>query len=277
MSKVFAVVLNYNSFEDTKKCVSFLKKQEQADLEICVVDNCSTDHTSAELEEYARQNQILFIANHENKGFSAGNNVGLRKAAELGYEYALIINPDVELRDNNYVRDAILQMDKDKSIAVLGTDVINKKEQHQNPMRELFFFEEVCWPYISIRNRVKKTLPYVKNYKKSGYCKKLSGCCFFIRLSFAKEIDYLDENVFMFSEEPLLAAAVKEKDYKEYYMASQHAYHMHKDKPKEGNKDNIHRFFESRKYYLKKTNKYGKLGNKIAFFALSKQEKHLVK
>ena len=69
MSKVFAVVLNYNSFEDTKKCVSFLKKQEQADLEICVVDNCSTDHTSAELEEYARQNQILFIANHENKAF----------------------------------------------------------------------------------------------------------------------------------------------------------------------------------------------------------------
>lgn len=277
MSKVMAIVLNYNSSDDAKKCASYLQKQENVDLQICIVDNCSTDGTALELEQYANQNQILFIANKDNKGFSAGNNVGLRKAVESGFDYALVINPDVEIRDAEYVHDAISKIDEDKNIAVLGTDVVNKKEQHQNPMRELFFFEEVCWPYISIRNRVRKTLPYVKNYRKSGYCKKLSGCCFFIRLDFAKEADYLDENVFMFSEEPLLAATVKEHGYKEYYLAEKCAHHMHEEKAKEDNKKNIARFFESRKYYLNKTNKYGKLGNKIALFSLSKQEKHLMK
>ena len=31
-----------------------------------------------ELEKYASQNQILFIANKENRGYSAGNNIGLK-------------------------------------------------------------------------------------------------------------------------------------------------------------------------------------------------------
>ena len=139
MSKVLAIVLNFNCAEDTKKCVSFLKKQ--ADLEICVVDNHSSEDVD-NLEEYAKKNQILFIANKENKGFSAGNNIGLRRASELGFEYALIINPDVEIRDDNYIKRIISKMDNNGDVAVLGTDIINKKNQHQNPMRELHFFEE---------------------------------------------------------------------------------------------------------------------------------------
>ena len=274
MSKVLAIVLNYNSAEDTKKCVSYLKKQ--SDLEICVIDNCSTEGT-AELEEYAKDNQILFIANKENKGFSAGNNVGLRKASELGFEYALIINPDVEIRDEEYVTKAIAQMDKDEKIAVLGTDIINKNNQHQNPMRELHFFEEAVWPYIVLRNRIKKSLPYVKNYKKSSPCEKLSGCCFFMRTDFAKEIGYLDENVFLYSEEALLAAQVKESDSKMYYLSDLAAYHIHVDQDGKKDTSSIKMFFESRRYFLTKTKRYGKLGNKLALKSLKIQEKSLLK
>ena len=49
MAKVMAVLLNYNSIEDSKKCASFLKKQQNIDLGITIVDNCSTDGRIEEL------------------------------------------------------------------------------------------------------------------------------------------------------------------------------------------------------------------------------------
>ena len=276
MSKVMAVILNYNSADDTKKCVDYLKKQEYTGLEICVIDNHSTEGAE-ELEEYAKHNQILCIVSEENKGFSAGNNIGLKKANEMGCEYAMIINPDVELRDEKYISRAISKMDEDKTVAVLGTDIINKKGQHQNPSRELHFFEETFWPYIILRNRLRKKLPYVKNYKRSGTCEKLSGCCFFIRMDFIKQAGYLDEKVFMYSEEALLAAQIKEHGCSAYYLADITAYHMHKDKKGKANEQSIKRFFESRRYFLTKTNRYGKLGNKIALKSIGIQEKSLLK
>lgn len=41
MNKVVAVVLNYNTAKDSKKCLEYLLKQDYADFEIVVVDNNS--------------------------------------------------------------------------------------------------------------------------------------------------------------------------------------------------------------------------------------------
>ena len=43
MSKVMAVILNYNTLEDSIKCSELLRKQDYKDLEIVIVDNGSTD------------------------------------------------------------------------------------------------------------------------------------------------------------------------------------------------------------------------------------------
>ena len=180
MKKIMAIVLNYNSFEDSTKCVKLLKKQKDVDLEIVIVDNCSNDHSTQKLIEFGKVNNVIIITNTENKGLSAGNNVGLKKATEQGCSYAMIINPDVEIKDAHYVARAVGKMEEDSHIAVLGTNVINMKGQHQNPMREVRYFVDVFWPVIIIRNKLKKSLPYICDYTKSGYCEKVSGCCFFV-------------------------------------------------------------------------------------------------
>ena len=41
--RVAVVILNYNSSNDCRKCVSFLKRQEGVELELVLVDNCSPD------------------------------------------------------------------------------------------------------------------------------------------------------------------------------------------------------------------------------------------
>ena len=82
--KVAVIILNYNSSADCCKCVADLKQQEGAELEIIIVDNCSRKEDALAVEKLAAEQGCAFIAAKENRGYNAGNNIGLRYAANKG-------------------------------------------------------------------------------------------------------------------------------------------------------------------------------------------------
>ena len=82
--KVALVILNYNSSGDCRKCIADLKLQTGVEMEIIVVDNCSRDDDRLVMETLCEDSGCTFIANPENCGYNAGNNIGLRYAAEKG-------------------------------------------------------------------------------------------------------------------------------------------------------------------------------------------------
>lgn len=66
MNKVVAVVLNYNTAKDSKKCLEYLLKQDYADFEIVVVDNNSPMNDYQKLEsdiDTLQSNRIELIRN----------------------------------------------------------------------------------------------------------------------------------------------------------------------------------------------------------------------
>ena len=264
MAKVMAVILNYNSIDDTKKCVAFLKKQNNVSLQICIVDNNSTDGKVEELKAFGEANGCIVICNTKNGGYSAGNNIGLKRAAEENFDYAIIINPDVEVRDEDYVQKALAKLEEDKNVVVLGTDIVNMDNQHQNPLKEMNFFKEVFFPVSFLSGKIGKKVSGVGNYKKSGYCEKVSGCIFFISVPFIKEQGYLDENVFLFCEESILGKMVKNANKKMYYYADATAFHQHSVEEKEVSAKKWKIFIDSRKYYLKNYSGYKGLRLKLA-------------
>lgn len=264
MNKIMAIILNYNTTEDSQKCALLLKKQQNCNLDITIIDNASEKQQVEDLEKFCNENNIILIKNKVNNGYSAGNNIGLKRASELKCNYALIINPDVEIRDEHYIKTCIDKMEEDHQIAVLGTDIINMQGNHQNPMREVSYLEEVFWPFEIISNKLRRKLPYVGDYLQSGYCEKVSGCCFFIKIKFVEDIGYFDENVFLYCEEPILSATVKKSKMKEYYLHTAKAYHMHKSSEKGDPTKRLNLFYESRKYYLEKYSDYNKILLKIA-------------
>ena len=111
--KVAVIILNYNSSLDCRKCVSFLKKQREVELEIVVVDNCSQAYDVEKLRQLCKEYGCTLIENHENRGYNAGNNIGLRYAAEKGYKYALIANPDMEFPATNYIVTLVATISQD--------------------------------------------------------------------------------------------------------------------------------------------------------------------
>ena len=123
MKKVTAVILNYNSSDDCRKCVSYLQRQTYQNLTTIIVDNASPDpNEKIALKNIEREKRVQLIFNNENRGFSAGNNVGLREAVKCDADWMIVINPDVELRDPEYVSYVMAQIEKWPDAAVVGTD-----------------------------------------------------------------------------------------------------------------------------------------------------------
>ncbi len=95
------VVLSWNGREDTLACLRSLSAVDYPGLLTIVVDNGSTDGTSAAVRAAFPGVELVHTAT--NLGFAEGNNVGMRRALELGAAYVLVLNNDVEV-DPGFVR-----------------------------------------------------------------------------------------------------------------------------------------------------------------------------
>ena len=150
--KVAVIVLNYNSSTDCRKCISDLKRQEGVSLEIIIVDNCSREDDVLAVKILAAEQGCTFIAAKENRGYNAGNNIGLRHAAEKGYEYALIANPDMQFPERDYIIRLANVMEQKPEVAVCGSNIVTTEGQRQNPKRYTTYLEELLWPINGLFN-----------------------------------------------------------------------------------------------------------------------------
>ena len=255
--KIATIILNYNSCADCRKCTGYLKAQQDVEHEIIVVDNCSQKDDRKAVETLCKEQGCTFIANNENRGYNAGNNVGLRYAAEKGYEFALIANPDMEFPQTDYLATLLAKMQEDEDIVVCGSDIVTPEGVHQNPKKRgkdnLRGYFSWITDILTRRNKKKNDNPeWIEEPAISTYCRCLNGCCFLARMSFIKEIGFFDENTFLYGEEPILGAQVEEAGKKMYYTADTFAVHAHL-KSKEGSSAFCRKHWKhSRIYYVKR-------------------------
>ena len=266
--EVAVVILNYNSSKDTIKCLKFLKQQQNVDLHIIVVDNCSQEQDRCIVEKECITLGVEFILSFENRGYSAGNNIGLRRASEIGAKYALVINPDMELVDIYYLEKLVEVMEKDEDVVVVGSDVITPENFHQNPMKiDGNWRDSFEWVKWFNSNNIDK-YKYIDNYKESHVCFKLSGCCLLLRMNFIEKIGYFDEYPFLYCEEPILARQVDLAGKKMFYLADVQAIHRHIKSEKGDPVKRFKHWQRSRIYFSKRYSKDSWLGRQISILSM---------
>ena len=270
--KIATIILNYNSSADCRKCIGYLKKQQGVEQEIVVVDNCSRDDDRKAVETLCKEQGCTFIANGENRGYNAGNNVGLRYAAEKDYEFALIANPDMEFPQTDYLATLIAQMQTDDDIVVCGSDIVTPEGVHQNPKKRgndnlKGYF---CWITEILTKKKKRNgnPEWIEDPAVSKYCRCLNGCCFLIKMNFIERIGFFDENTFLYGEEPILGSQVEEYGKKMYYTANTFAVHAHL-KSKEGSSAFCNKHWKhSRLYYVKRYSKLPLIKKQLALMSI---------
>jgi GT2 family glycosyltransferase len=118
--KVSIIIINYNTYELTKKCIeSVFTKTIATPFEIILIDNASTEcKPEIFLELFP---DIQLAKSRQNVGFAGGNNLGISKA---NGEYILLLNSDTELL-NDAVTEAIAVFEQEADIGVLSGQLLS--------------------------------------------------------------------------------------------------------------------------------------------------------
>lgn len=95
------VLVNYKGWQDTVVCVNSIRRSKDAP-HVIVVDNGSPNDSVVELKRAFPD--LDLIVSPLNVGFSAGNNLGIKKALRLGAKVIYILNNDTEVDDELFVR-----------------------------------------------------------------------------------------------------------------------------------------------------------------------------
>src|SRR5438105_7672117 len=91
---VYVVVLNWNGWRDTARCLASLRASSYPRLHVVVVDNGSTDGSPQRLAPLLDAPWGELVEAGRNLGFTGGVNIGLRLVLERGADYAFLLNND---------------------------------------------------------------------------------------------------------------------------------------------------------------------------------------
>lgn len=220
--KTAIIILNYNSEEDTIRFVNEIKDFNSLD-KIIVVDNLSPNGDFEKLK-VLKSEKVDVIQSKKNGGYSYGNNYGIKHMESLNdtYDYVIISNPDIHIEEDA-IKATISFLEKNDKSAIAAPKMLNKEGL---PIRRSAW--KIRTPGIDMVNSTRLTQvllnPIFKNgeYSENDYKREallveaISGAFFAIKYEILKEIDYFDENVFLFYEEDILATKVKRAGYKVY-------------------------------------------------------------
>ena len=106
---VALVVLSWNGREDTLSCLDSLSRVSYQPLTVIVVDNGSDDGTGDAVRE--AHPQVDLVRSEENLGFAGGNNLGVRRALELGADHVMLLNNDTTV-DPGFIEPLVEELER---------------------------------------------------------------------------------------------------------------------------------------------------------------------
>lgn len=175
------IILNYNSFDDTLGLINSIEEYDPG-LCIIVIDNASGAEDRLKLPDL--EGRCITVLLEENVGYAAGNNIGIRKAEELGFDTFLLANSDTRLISRNAISDCYAYMKKSR-IGILGPRMINKSGEDVSGI--------ICV------DRYGRTSHQFTD--KITECRSLTGAFLFIGKQVIDRTGYLREFYFLYRED----------------------------------------------------------------------------
>lgn len=275
MKKLGIVIVNYNDYKTTIKLLENIKDYKILDL-IVIVDNNSSDSSIKELKKYASK-KVILLENKENKGYASGLNTGAKYINKKLKDCNIIFsNSDIIIKEEADLEKLSNTITED--IKVVGPNIIQNTEANKGWILPTIK-DEILFNFPLISRKFKKKILYRDSYYKQdiSIVDVVSGCFFMVDGKTLEEVDYFDENTFLYYEENILAKKIKMIFKKEAINNKVSVIHDHSitiDKNiKKINKYKILK--ESQKYYVEKYLKANKfqllllyLTNKLSLLIL---------
>lgn len=213
------IIVNYNTPEDTLDCIESIKQTCGLPYTVYIVDNVSTDQSFQLLSERFNQDScVKVMLSDRNGGYSYGNNIGIKQAIDDGCDYILISNPDI-IYEQGTIEKLYKDLQDNKKIAVVGPSTPSLDQNESQLLRKVYtpgvyLFSKKPFLYLS---KVFKGLRTEYPYPTTGddcpwlFRGMVRGCCYMMPSEVLSAIDLLDDHVFLYSEEWILAKKLADR------------------------------------------------------------------
>jgi GT2 family glycosyltransferase len=213
MKKLSIIILSYNTQKLLKDCLeSVYKFENEADFEVIVVDNGSTDGSFEMVKKDFPK--ALTVRNKENLGFAKGNNAARSLA---NGEYILFLNSDTLLQ-KSALKKSLSFIRRHKDVGALSCKLVLPDGTLDRDARRAFPTPWVALTHFSGIDRLfsKSELlaKYWYLYKSADLTQDvdvLQGAFFLTRREVLDSVDWFSEEYFLDGEDIDLCWKIKQK------------------------------------------------------------------
>ncbi len=191
---VSILIVNWNSKENLKDCLSSLFKISYQNYEVVMVDNGSVDGSVEFVEkEYPK---VKIVESKENLGFAGGNDFGIKHCHG---KYVLFLNNDT-IVTKNFLNELVDFIEKDEDLAIVQPTIL-----FHRPGLNLDKKINSVGSFL-LKSGFLHHLDYGKEYKASSYKESYEiftayGACFLVRKKVIDEVGLFDSDYFAYFEE----------------------------------------------------------------------------
>ncbi|SFR73839.1 hypothetical protein SAMN04487947_4030 [Halogeometricum rufum] len=111
------VVLNWENYGDTAECLDSLESLAYPEHEVFVVDNGSTDGSGERIDDEFEWVEVIY--NDDNRGAAGGNNPGVARVLDEGFDHVLLLNEDTVL-PSDFLFPLVETMESEENVAAVG-------------------------------------------------------------------------------------------------------------------------------------------------------------
>ena len=264
MQHIYIIVLNYNNWADTLACAESILASTYQNFTLVIVDNASPDNSMRYIRKWAKgeleswtppkdplrplsipprpkpldfvyiddiqnyhdkqKHKVVLIQSHENKGYSAGNNLGLAYAKmQDDFDYIWILNNDTVIEKETLRKLIDCAKSKDERFGLFGTTLL-----FYDAPDKIQAFGATFNPFVAVQKHNLAHVAYskelVRNFDQTTL-DYIIGASMFMRRSCIDTIGDMPEEYFIYFEEIDLATKCKNENIKFHICSDAVVYH----------------------------------------------------
>lgn len=226
------IVINFGNPERTIRFVKEECTKVAAEHRVVVIDNGSGEAVPAELQAGLKGLADIIPAK-ENLGFAKGNNLGAEYAIrQFGADTLLFVNNDIVFTDSDVADRLASKLASLPEAGMIGPKVVGLDGRLQSPSPEATFSQRHLLPYwgklvYSKESLRRKMMADYAQTAPEGFCAVVSGCCFMVKADVFAKVGMFDPATFLYAEEMILSARMKDIGKAAYYYPAVSVLHEH--------------------------------------------------
>ncbi|MFY9457922.1 MAG: glycosyltransferase family 2 protein, partial [Candidatus Spechtbacterales bacterium] len=231
MPKAFVILLNWNNWDETQKCLKSLSAVIYSDYEVIIVDNGSSNGDIESIQSFCKTAEGgIPVFNASNLGFAGGNNVGIKYALAHGADYVMLLNNDTIVAPG-FLAELVKAAEGNPSSGILGSRI------YKYGTNEVVFDDGKVNKFL---NKAEHAASYQLSTANCRIVDYITGAAMLVKREVIERVGLMREEYFLYYEDVDWCLRARRAGYKCVLVPTSKVWHKVSATTKEGSPSYIY-------------------------------------